>query len=77
MHNDPSYSYYLSGLKYPRRGITDQGTSDTVSMQFPVYCKPAQHNDRDWIRHVTAKAARRCFNDHGTGSQSVIGQNPA
>lgn len=56
----------------PASGVVFQGAPDAAAVKRLVHREAAEHDDRDGIRHVAAKAARRLMGYHRARRKSVI-----
>ena len=48
-------------------------TADAGALMGLVHGQPAENDDWNWVWHVAAETAWRCFDDDRAGSKAVIG----
>ena len=67
---DPDFG---GGVEDAKARVPDQGTADAGALMGLVHGQPAENDDWNWVWHVAAETAWRCFDDDRAGSKAVIG----
>jgi hypothetical protein len=72
VNEETAYTDHIGGVNdTPRRVLKDR-PADSPTMMRLRYRQARKDNDRDRIRHVTSKTARRCRNRDGARRERVV-----
>jgi len=59
----------------PQHGILQQVGTQTLSLPSQINREPAQHNRRNWIRHIAPDTASRMRALNAAGGERVISEH--
>lgn len=58
MHENPSYTYCVSRIKNTPNCISDQQTTQSLTLKSPVDRQPCQNSNGNGVGHVAPKSSR-------------------
>lgn len=77
MNEHTSNAKYFRGIEQAQARVAHQCPADTAPLVGLINGEATKHSDRNWIRNIAPKTARRFRLFDGAGSERVVGDDAA